>query len=495
MHKVNEKAVFFINFVPCMDLHDFAEQIFLSLPYDPNEQQIELIAALARFCSPQMPSDSVFLLNGYAGTGKTSVTGALVRALRAASVPVVLLAPTGRAAKVFGKFAHFPATTIHRRIYRQNSPGSMSYVGEVADNNMQGAVFIVDEASMIGDDSGSASRTSLLEDLVHYVYSGVDCRMILLGDTAQLPPVGCDRSPAMDPDVLRGFGLRVTRAVMTKVVRQDGRSGILRNATWLRKAMRHDPLPQPRLVADDSTPDVHVIAGEELLEALTAEYAERGAPNTLIVTRSNRRATQFNLGVRTEILGYEEELCVEDRLLVAKNNYLWSAKVKGLDFIANGDIATVGRILGMEQKYGLRFANVVLTFPDRDVEVECKIMLDALTSDTPALDPARFNKLYTDILNDPDLFTSATPMNVRMKLLRTDPYFNALQVKYAYAVTCHKSQGGQWESVFIDMGYIPPEAQGLDFYRWLYTATTRATRQLFYIDPRIMVNGKMPEDW
>lgn len=495
MHKVSEKAVFFINFVPCMDLHDFAEQIFLSLPYDPNEQQIELIAALARFCSPQMPSDSVFLLNGYAGTGKTSVTGALVRALRAASVPVVLLAPTGRAAKVFGKFAHFPATTIHRRIYRQNSPGSMNYVGEVADNNMQGAVFIVDEASMIGDDSGSASRTSLLEDLVHYVYSGVDCRMILLGDTAQLPPVGCDRSPAMDPDVLRGFGLRVTRAVMTKVVRQDGRSGILRNATWLRKAMRHDPLPQPRLVADDSTPDVHVIAGEELLEALTAEYAERGAPNTLIVTRSNRRATQFNLGVRTEILGYEEELCVEDRLLVAKNNYLWSAKVKGLDFIANGDIATVGRILGMEQKYGLRFANVVLTFPDRDVEVECKIMLDALTSDTPALDPARFNKLYTDILNDPDLFTSATPMNVRMKLLRTDPYFNALQVKYAYAVTCHKSQGGQWESVFIDMGYIPPEAQGLDFYRWLYTATTRATRQLFYIDPRIMVNGKMPEDW
>ncbi len=478
-----------------MDLHDFAEQIFLSLPYDPNEQQIELIAALARFCSPQMPSDSVFLLNGYAGTGKTSVTGALVRALRAASVPVVLLAPTGRAAKVFGKFAHFPATTIHRRIYRQNSPGSMSYVGEVADNNMQGAVFIVDEASMIGDDAGSASRTSLLEDLVHYVYSGVDCRMILLGDTAQLPPVGCDRSPAMDPDVLRGFGLRVTRAVMTKVVRQDGRSGILRNATWLRKAMRHDPLPQPRLVADDSTPDVHVIAGEELLEALTAEYVERGAPNTLIVTRSNRRATQFNLGVRTEILGYEEELCVEDRLLVAKNNYLWSAKVKGLDFIANGDIATVGRILGMEQKYGLRFANVVLTFPDRDVEVECKIMLDALTSDTPALDPARFNKLYTDILNDPDLFTSATPMNVRMKLLRTDPYFNALQVKYAYAVTCHKSQGGQWESVFIDMGYIPPEAQGLDFYRWLYTATTRATRQLFYIDPRIMVNGKMPEDW
>lgn len=482
-------------FVKYMDLHDFAEQIFLSLPYDPNEQQIQLIAALARFCSPQMPSDSVFLLNGYAGTGKTSVTGALVQALRNASVPVVLLAPTGRAAKVFGKFARFPATTIHRRIYRQAAPGGMRFTGEVADNNMQGAVFIVDEASMIGDDSGNASRTSLLEDLVHYVYSGVDCRMILLGDTAQLPPVGCEKSPAMDADALRGFGLRVTRAVMTKVVRQSGRSGILRNATWLRKAMRHEPLPQPRLVADDTTPDVHIVDGEDLLDMLSKVYNERGAANALIITRSNKRATQFNLGVRREILGYEEELCIDDRLLVAKNNYLWSAKVKGIDFIANGDIATVSRILGMEVKYGLRFANVVLVFPDRDVEVECKIMLDALTSDTPALDPQRFNQLYTDILNDPDLFTSATPMNVRMKLLRTDPYFNALQVKYAYAVTCHKSQGGQWDSVFVDMGYIPPEAQGMDFYRWLYTATTRATRQLYYINPRIMVNGKMPDEW
>lgn len=482
-------------FVKYMDLHDFAEQIFLSLPYDPNEQQIQLIAALARFCSPQMPSDSVFLLNGYAGTGKTSVTGALVQALRNAAVPVVLLAPTGRAAKVFGKFARFPATTIHRRIYKQAAPGGMRFSGEVADNNMQGAVFIVDEASMIGDDSGNASRTSLLEDLVHYVYSGVDCRMILLGDTAQLPPVGCEKSLAMDADVLRGFGLRVTRAVMTKVVRQDGRSGILRNATWLRKAMRHEPLPQPRLVADDTTPDVHVVDGEDLLDMLSKVYNERGAANALIITRSNKRATQFNLGVRREILGYEEELCIDDRLLVAKNNYLWSAKVKGFDFIANGDIATVSRILGMEVKYGLRFANVVLVFPDRDVEVECKIMLDALTSDTPALDPQRFNQLYTDILNDPDLFTSATPMNVRMKLLRTDPYFNALQVKYAYAVTCHKSQGGQWDSVFVDMGYIPPEAQGMDFYRWLYTATTRATRQLYYINPRIMVNGKMPDEW
>lgn len=475
-----------------MDLHEFAEQIYLSLPYEPNDQQIQLIAALARFCSPQMPSDSVFLLNGYAGTGKTSITGALVRALRGANVPVVLLAPTGRAAKVFSAFARYPATTIHRRIYRQPSGAVISFSGEVADNNLQGAVFIVDEASMIGDDS-HASRTSLLEDLVHYVYSGIDCRMILLGDTAQLPPVGCDKSPAMNPDVLRSYGLKVTHAVMTKVVRQKGRSGILLNATWLRKAMRHDPLPEPQLIANESTPDVHITTGEDLPEIIGKQFCEHGIGSALIVTRSNKRATQYNLAVRNVILGYEEELCVDERLMVAKNNYLWSAKVKGIEFIANGDIATVSRILGMEHKYGLRFANVILTFPDRDIEVECKIMLDTLTSDTPALDPARFNQLYTDILNDPDLFTSATPMNVRMRLLRTDPYFNALQVKYAYAVTCHKSQGGQWEAVFVDMGYIPPESQGLDFYRWLYTATTRATAQLYYINPQIKINGKMPD--
>ncbi len=477
-----------------MDLHEFAEQIYLSLPYEPNEQQIQLIAALARFCSPQTHSDSVFLLNGYAGTGKTSVTGALVQALRSAGIPVVLMAPTGRAAKVFGAFAKFPATTIHRRIYRQSAGAVMRFAGEVADNNYQGAVFIVDEASMIGNDI-RAEHNSLLEDLIHYVYSGTDCRMILLGDTAQLPPVGCDKSPAMDPDTLRGFGLKVTRAVMTKVVRQSKRSGILYNAIWLRKAMRAAPLPEPRLVANESTPDVHIVAGEDIPAIIGKLYGEYGIGNALIITRSNKRATLYNLAVRTEILGYEEELCVDDRLMVAKNNYLWSAKVKSLDFIANGDVAVVNRILGMEHKYGLRFADVILTFVDRDVDVECKIVLDALTSDTPALDPERFNKLYTDILNDPDLFSPATPMGTRMKMLHTDPYFNALQVKYAYAVTCHKSQGGQWPAVFVDMGYIPPEAQGLDFYRWLYTATTRATRDIYYINPRILVNGKMPDEY
>lgn len=464
-----------------MDTREFAERIYLNLPYEPNSQQIELIAALARFCSADTPSDSVFLLTGYAGTGKTSVTGALVRALRECKVPVVLLAPTGRAAKVFGAFAHFPASTIHRRIYRTPGLGNAYTFGTVADNPLSDAVFIVDEASMIGA-AGGDSQTNLLEDLIQYVYSGINCRMILLGDTAQLPPVGTAVSPAMDVAALRSYGLRVSKAVMTAVVRQGAKSGILYNATWLRKAMLRDPLPSARLHIDGFD-DISIVPGEELAEELETSYSEVGVDSTIVITRSNRRATGFNLAIRANILGREEELCRDERLLVAKNNYLWSAKVKGLDFIANGDIAIVSAIYGNETKYGLRFADVRLTLPDRDIDVDCKIMLDTLTSDTPSLSPALAADFYEAILNDPDLFTSLTPMSARMKILRSDPYFNALQVKYAYAVTCHKAQGGQWPNVFVDMGYIPPESRGIDFYRWLYTATTRASSRLAFVSP------------
>ena len=260
-----------------MDLNEFAERIFLNLPYDPNGQQIELIAALARFCSPLMPSDSVFLLNGYAGTGKTSLTGALVRSLREADVPVVLLAPTGRAAKVFGRFARYPASTIHRRIYRGTEGGLMSHAADVADNPLTNAVFIVDEASMIGNSAGmdGPQRRSLLEDLIHYVYTGQGCRMILLGDTAQLPPVGCSESPAMNVETLKSFGLHVTRATLTKVVRQSNDSGILYNATWLRKAMRHNPLPAPKLFVAPF-PDAQTVTGEELEDEIATWYSNRG---------------------------------------------------------------------------------------------------------------------------------------------------------------------------------------------------------------------------
>lgn len=466
-----------------MDINEFAERIFLNLPYDPTDQQISLIAALARFCSPVSPGYSVFLLNGYAGTGKTSLTGALVRALREAEVPVVLLAPTGRAAKVFGRFAGFQASTIHRRIYRGTEGMMNDFSADVADNPLTGAVFIVDEASMIGNGSGDPMSRNLLEDLIHYVYSGEGCRMILLGDTAQLPPVGCRESPAMSVDILKSFGLRVTKAVMTKVVRQRRRSGILYNATKLRKNMLLTPLPEPELVID-RFPDVVSVSGEELEDEISASFTENGITETLVVTRSNRQATRFNLAIRANILYREEELSREELLLVAKNNYLWSARVKGLDFVANGDTAIVDAIYGTEEKYGFRFADVNLRLPDRDLSFDCKILLDTLVSDTASLEPERYQSLYMSALNDPDLFTPSTPVRTRMRILLSDPYVNALQVKYGYAVTCHKAQGGQWKNVFVDVGYVPPEAyESLEFYRWLYTAVTRATDRLALINP------------
>lgn len=466
-----------------MDINEFAERIFLNLPYDPTDQQISLIAALARFCSPVSPGYSVFLLNGYAGTGKTSLTGALVRALREAEVPVVLLAPTGRAAKVFGRFAGFQASTIHRRIYRGTEGMMNDFSADVADNPLTGAVFIVDEASMIGNGSGDPMSRNLLEDLIHYVYSGEGCRMILLGDTAQLPPVGCRESPAMSVGILKSFGLRVTKAVMTKVVRQRKRSGILYNATKLRKNMLLTPLPEPELVID-RFPDVVSVSGEELEDEISASFTENGITETLVVTRSNRQATRFNLAIRANILYREEELSREELLLVAKNNYLWSARVKGLDFVANGDTAIVDAIYGTEEKYGFRFADVNLRLPDRDLSFDCKILLDTLVSDTASLEPERYQSLYMSALNDPDMFTPSTPVRTRMRILRSDPYVNALQVKYGYAVTCHKAQGGQWKNVFVDVGYVPPEAyESMEFYRWLYTAVTRATDRLALINP------------
>lgn len=470
-----------------MELTELAERIYLNLPYIPTDQQVEVIGALARFMSDSMPSDSLFMLCGYAGTGKSSLMGALVRTCDQIGIPVVLMAPTGRAAKVFGSFSRHFASTIHRRIYRAPAPGSGLGFTTVADNPLQHALFIVDEASMIGDDTASADgRQSLLDDLIYYVYSGVGCRMILLGDTAQLPPVGASESPAMQPDRLRGFGLKVMRAVLTATVRQASDSGILYNATWLRRALRAKSLPAPRLTLSPFG-DVKAVSGEDLEDSLSASYAEVGLPDTIVVTRSNRTAVGYNLAIRTRLLGRDEELTRGERLMVAKNNYLWSAPVRKLDFIANGDIATVERIIGFEDKYGFRFADVDLSLTDRDITVSCKIILDTLLAESPALPSDRMQHLMASAINDPDLFPEGTSMSVRMRSLRSNPYVNALQVKYAYAVTCHKSQGGQWSHVYVDMGYIPPEAQGIDFYRWLYTATTRASSRLFYINPAIEI--------
>lgn len=469
-----------------MDMLQFAESIVESLPFEPTHQQIGLIAALARYCSAATPGDTVFMLNGYAGTGKTSVTGALVKALPLIGMRAVLLAPTGRAAKVLSAHANHPAWTIHRRIYRHASVAQgMTGVTGVAENRSTNTVFIVDEASMISAENNGG--TNLLEDLIHYVFSGVNCRLILSGDTAQLPPPGSEESPAMSPDVLRSMGLRVTRAVITKTVRQSSRSGILYNATRLRRDMLLDPIPVPRLVVSPFS-DVSVTEGEDLQDALDSAYAENGVNDTLLITRSNKRAVQFNLAIRSSILDYETELVKGEPLMIAKNNYFWTREIKEVDFIANGDIAIVEKIYGTESRDGIRYTDVALKLPDHGVTLDTKIMLSSLVSEAPGLDPELQRRHMESSLNNPELFAPDTPYEQRFARLKTDPYFNALQVKYAYAVTCHKAQGGQWKSVFVDMGMIQPEAlTSLDFYRWLYTATTRAVESVTYISPTLAV--------
>ncbi|MDE6266931.1 MAG: AAA family ATPase [Muribaculaceae bacterium] len=466
-----------------MDALEFAVRISDNLPFEPTGQQIQLIAALARFCAPTSPSNAVFILNGYAGTGKTSVMGGLIKTLGQVGVPSVLLAPTGRAAKVFSGFARHSAFTIHRKIYR--AADGESSVPAVNHNNHRNTLFVVDEASMIGD--GKDGGADILRDLIQYVYTGEGCRLILLGDTAQLPPVGSEESPAMNPAVLKSMGLRVTRVTMTETVRQARNSGILYNATLLRRMMQLEELPVPELVL---TPfrDITAVDPAELDDIISSAYSANGVADTILITRSNRRATDFNLAIRSRILDYEEILCRGDLLMIAKNNYFWSAKTKAVDFIANGDIAEVVRIYGTEELEGIRFADVTLRFPDRDAELDLKIVLDSLTSDTPGLPRDKVDRLGRRVFYDPDRFNEYSPKSARMKALKEDPYFNALQVKYAYCVTCHKAQGGQWKNVFVDMGYIPPEAYtSKELYRWLYTSLTRATEKVGLINPSIRI--------
>lgn len=456
---------------------DIAMGILEHLPYAPNPEQTQLIARLAYFVGERRP-DSLFLLNGYAGTGKTSLTGALVRTLDALGRKSVLLAPTGRAAKVFTEYSGHPAFTIHRKIYRKRSYAPDQGGFGIAENKHTDTIFIVDEASMMPNASAEGAifgTGRLLDDLIHYVYSSPGCLLILLGDNAQLPPVGFDESPALSLDQLRSYGLQVEDFTLTTPARQAEESGILRNATTLREGMLREPLEAPHL--DTSTPDFTTLSGEFMIETLSDCYDRDGIAQTIVITRSNKRATIYNLGIRNRILYREEELVPGDRLLVAKNNYFWSENIDELDFIANGDMAMVQRVHGTESRFGLRFANVTLEFPDHNLEIDCKIVLDALLSDSPALPRDTQEQFFERVMA-----TLEGTKAQRYKALKANPYFNALQVKYAYAITCHKAQGGQWKNVFVDMAAIPAEAYTLlDFHRWLYTAITRARHRLHLI--------------
>ena len=463
-----------------------------NLPYVPTEEQAGLLARLSAFLwDDSVPS--VFLLKGYAGTGKTSLVGALVRTLESFERTCVLLAPTGRAAKVFAAYAGHPAYTIHKKIYRQRTfTGDFSGF-QLAHNAYKNTFFIVDEASMIANEPTDGSHYGsglLLDDLFDFVYSGSGCRLILLGDTAQLPPVGQLRSPALDEAYLQRYGYPVMVSELTHVVRQDGASGVLYNATRLRQDMWETPLPVPS-IALHGFPDVGRVGGDELIEVLSSAYNRDGMDETIIITRSNKRANIFNQGVRNRILYREEELTSGDLLLVARNNYYWSEKYEKLDFIANGDVARVVRVRNVCEMYGFRFADVLLYFPDYEEEVEAKVILDTLHAESPSLTAEENARLFNAVMED---YADVPSKRERLKRLKNDPWFNALQVKYAYAVTCHKAQGGQWSNVFVDMGYIRPDALGIDFYRWLYTAFTRTTGRLWLINvsPEYLA-GKLPD--
>lgn len=464
---------------------EFTIEVLSHLPFEPNQQQMQVARALARFCARNegRSEDRVFILNGYAGTGKTSLTGALVKALTDSHIPTMLLAPTGRAAKVFAASAGAPAATIHRKIYKHSLTGLPGPALQ-RENKLDGGVFIVDEASMIpaADNRGS----DLLGDLIQFVYSGTDCRLIFLGDTAQLPPVGQTVSPAMNVEVMHSMGLKVTRATLTEVARQGAQSGILACATRLRRLMTTvQQGGESRILLPVSRySDVSTVEGGELPDLLDNLYRRDGVDQTVVITRANFSATECNRGIRMQVLDREEELCRGDRLIVAKNNYYWTRNVKGLDFVANGEILQITDVGATEVKYGLRFATVTLAPVDTPaMEFTAKIMLDCLSGTAPALDGESMQRLYQGVCNDPALHPAGVSAESINEALHKSEYWNALQVKYAYALTCHKAQGGQWQNVIVDLSYIPPQEKSIEFLRWLYTAITRATRHLYLISP------------
>ena len=458
-----------------------ATQIYGKICFETTPGQKKIIEKLSEYLSDGDFS-KIFVLNGYAGTGKTTLVGALVGALKDLGIKSVLLAPTGRAAKVLARYAGEKALTIHKRIYRQRTNADYESKFSLNLNPERGAVFIVDEASMLSDRSSEGAvfgSGSLLSDLVAYVRSGRGCRLILVGDSAQLPPVGSDFSPALDPAALSAYG-EVVYGTMDEVVRQESESGILFNATLVRCMVENGLYEIPHFELD--FPDIEAIDGGEFLERLEDCYARYGRDETIVITRSNRRANRYNEGIRRNVLYAEEEIESNDMLMVVKNNYYFPEHTQDcpMNFIANGDIARLKRLGRFEEFYGFRFANAVLSFPDYDdAELDCKILLDTLASESPSLTREESTRLFYEVEKD---YTEIRSRLKRFREIRENPHFNALQIKFSYAVTCHKAQGGQWRAVFVDRCLFGDEPMTRDLLRWLYTALTRATDKLYLVN-------------
>ncbi len=455
-----------------------ATRIRAELPYEPNAGQTQLLSKLGCFLTSQ-DEERMFLLQGYAGTGKTSFMAAMVRALHKLQQPTVLLAPTGRAAKVLASNAGFPAYTIHKRIYRQKSAGETVFT--IGFNNLQNAIFIVDEASMIANQSENSGFGSgnLLDDLIQYVYNGQHCCLLLIGDVAQLPPVGQEDSPALDIDFLKGYGLNVTTHQLTTVARQALESGILYNATALREKIAEGDVYDTPQFTYQGFKDIQAITGEAMLEAIEQAYNEVGLEDTIIVTRTNKQMNLYNAGIRARILWKEDELTSGDRIMVTKNNYFWTEQYEGIDFLANGEMFEINRIRNFRTLYGFHFADASLHAVDYDWEIDVILWLDTLKTETPEQNYSMQNTLFNRVAEDYPELRSRKEL---VKAIMQNEYFNALHIKHSYAVTCHKAQGGQWKRVFVDQGFISEEHLGKDYYRWLYTALTRAQENVYLIN-------------
>lgn len=469
---------------------EFIFQITQTLRVAPTEEQRLAMEVFVDFLLSGKGRE-VMLLRGSAGTGKTTLGSAMVRSMVRMAQRVVLLAPTGRSAKVFSLNSGLSASTIHRQIYLQKEVGALYAQFSIAPNKHSDTLFFVDEASMIS--AGNGENRSVLDDLIEYVYSGRNCRLVLIGDAAQLPPVGEEQSPALQTEVLQGYGLTVFSATLNEVLRQSEESGILFNATVIRRIIDFGApteLPKIRL---KGFADICCVPGEELIEQLSSSYSEVGMDETMVITRSNKRANLFNQGIRNTILGREEELTRGDWLMIVKNKYLQSTAtgddLEGETFIANGDRAVVQRVRNIHQMHGFRFADVLLEFPDYDnLELQTTVILESLTSEAPQLTAEQTEALYNSILED---YADITSKREKHKAIRNDMYFNAMQVKYAYAVTCHKAQGGQWAHIYLDQGYMAMDMLTTDYIHWLYTAFTRATEKLFLVN---WPDGQRSED-
>ena len=457
-------------------------QILQDFGFEPTQDQRNALHIFARFMTDRSES-AAMILRGSAGTGKTSLAGAIVRAVNRLRIKVSLLAPTGRAAKVFSLNAGLAASTIHRKIYREKAFNGADGQFQLNNNMFRDMLFMVDEASMISLSQSNTTFGSgrLLDDLVQYVYSnGANCRLLLIGDKAQLPPVGEQESPALRADVLKAYGLQVYECDLNEVLRQSQHSGILWNATAIREMITYNTATQLPQIHLKGFADISIVQGNELIESLASSYSAVGMDETMVITRSNKRANIFNQGIRNTILGREEELTTGDLVMVVKNKYLEKDRNIDISFIANGDHAVVRRVRNIRELYGFRFADVALEFPDyNNTELDTVVVLDTLTTEAPALTHEQNDKLFQSVMED---YADVPRKADRMKQLREDEYFNAMQIKFGYAVTCHKAQGGQWAHIYLDQGYMTDEMLTPDYIHWLYTAFTRATEHLYLVN-------------